>query len=1040
MTNSDAQNIPVGWTLRHTLLGHTVKINRVAWTPDGRLLVTAADDGTLRVWDVESGEATLVLNHVSDRGPDHVEDVAITPDGRTIISGTSESLKFWDIDTGEDLRTIPGFGPTVELAPNGQQLITCISPIQTITILGLESEGRLDLGRYRSYGPFVAVTPDGRYAITTAEDEALKVWDIASGELVRTLREHGSMEKSNRSWGSQMRSLTVTPDGERLIAGSEDHLIYVYDLKTGHLERILEGHTESLTGVSVSPDGGLLLSKGWQEAVRLWRCDDWSLLSILEESEDSMYVGVTPTFHPKRNDVIATFGDEQLSVRVWDLDLEEILGLQPSTPSVHYTTAKIVLVGDSGVGKTGLGWRLAHGTFEEHSSTHGQQFWVVYQLVGERPDNTECEAVLWDLAGQPDYRLVHSLFLDDVALALVLFDPTNRQEPLSGVSFWLKQLKPRQDHLGPTILIGARSDRGTSTLTEMELEAYCQQHDVSGGFIGTSAKTGEGLPELIARIKAQIPWGQMTATITTTTFKRVKEYVLSLKEDGEQQEVLVSPTALRQRLENTDPGWGFSDDEMMTAVQHLETHGYVNILRGSRGDVAILLAPDLLANLASSFVLEARRNPLGLGFLEENRLLRGEHNFPELIGLAEEERKILLDAAAVLFLERNICFRETFNESTFLVFPALINEKRPVIEDAEAFEDASYRISGAVENVYASLVVLLGYTNTFVRTNQWQNQAQYQLDEGQICGFRQAANREGEIEMVLYYALDTPEYVQLIFQGLFERFLSSRDLSIVRYEPVICSNLDCEERQERSAVMRQLNRERDFIFCSNCGNRLTLPVPEQLGALPRPEEEKLVEEEAVAGRRTAFEAALVHVKRISRDQDNGHRLPTCFISYAWGVPDHERWVVRLANNMKNASIDILLDRWHNPPGYLLDRFTDRIASSDFVVVVGTPELRQKYKEPRDETQDDDPIVASELTLINMRLRQPTRYGLKVIPLLLDGEPHAAFTPQLQNAVYIDFRDEDSYFVNLLDLIWRLYGLSFDNPLLDELRESMSPQR
>ena len=56
---------------------------------------------------------------------------------------------------------------------------------------------------------------------------------------------------------------------------------------------------------------------------------------------------------------------------------------------------------------------------------------------------------------------------------------------------------------------------------------------------------------------------------------------------------------------------------MMTAVGHLETHGYVSVLHGSNGQHTILLAPPVLVNLASSIVLEARRNPRGLGVLEE---------------------------------------------------------------------------------------------------------------------------------------------------------------------------------------------------------------------------------------------------------------------------------------------------------------------------------------------------------------------------------------------------------------------------------------
>ena len=84
-----------------------------------------------------------------------------------------------------------------------------------------------------------------------------------------------------------------------------------------------------------------------------------------------------------------------------------------------------MLVGDHSVGKSALGYRLIHGAFKEQASTHGQQFWVFPALGQRRADGTECEAILWDFAGQPDYRLVHALFVDNADLALVLFDASD---------------------------------------------------------------------------------------------------------------------------------------------------------------------------------------------------------------------------------------------------------------------------------------------------------------------------------------------------------------------------------------------------------------------------------------------------------------------------------------------------------------------------------------------------------------------------------------------------------------------------------------
>jgi hypothetical protein len=334
-----------------------------------------------------------------------------------------------------------------------------------------------------------------------------------------------------------------------------------------------------------------------------------------------------------------------------------------------------------------------------------------------RADGTECEAVLWDLAGQSVYGHVHPLFLDNVDTALVLFDPGNRQDPLKGVQFWLGHLKGKTQ-LPPTVLVGARVDRGEPALSQQELEQFCQRYGIRGGYISTSAKSSKGLDTLLERLKAQIPWEEMTGTVTTVTFKRIKDYVLALKEKPDREGVLVSPFALREQLQAADQDLRFTDAEMMTAVGHLETHGYVAILRGSADEQYILLTPDLLVGLASSIVLLADKNPRELGAVSETELLQGTYPFDELAGLSPAESQILLDAAILRFLQHNICFRETLRNETLLIFPGLIKQKRPLQDDLPATDAISYVVRGRVENLYASLVVLLGYTPSFTRINQ----------------------------------------------------------------------------------------------------------------------------------------------------------------------------------------------------------------------------------------------------------------------------------------------------------------------------------
>ncbi|HJU54463.1 MAG TPA: TIR domain-containing protein [Pyrinomonadaceae bacterium] len=690
------------------------------------------------------------------------------------------------------------------------------------------------------------------------------------------------------------------------------------------------------------------------------------------------------SFHPQLP-VLATLGEGDTIIRIWELD--EALLLGQAQEGVHYTTAKLVLVGDSGVGKTGLGWRLAHGEFKEHASTHGQQFWPITELGLTRKDGTECEAVLWDLAGQHAYRQIHSIFLDNVAAALVLFDPSNRQEPLKGVQFWLEQLKGK-GQLPPVVLVGARVDVSPPALSQQEFDQFCQRYGIRGGYISTSAKRGEGLDELLEILKAQIPWDEMTATVTTVTFKRIKDYVLSLKEKPDRKGVLVSPSALREQLQATDEEWRFTDAEMMTAVGHLETHGYVAVLRSSAGEQHILLTPELLVTLASSIVFLADKNPRELGAVSETELLQGKYPFDELAGLSPAESQILLDAAILRFLQHNICFRETLNDETLLIFPALIKQKRPLEDDMPATDDISYVVRGRVENLYASLVVLLGYTPSFTRINQWQNQAQYEMGEGEICGFRLIQDREGEIELVLYYGDQMPAIGRAKFQELFEQFLYQRDVEVTPFPPVVCPN---GHRQKRDSVMEAVREGLLSLYCYKCGRQTDLPNFDQPPTIGIDASPWLQREEAAARLRSAYEVQLTKVKGYRR----GWATPRCYVSH---LPAQEAWAKELVRDLRDAGV------------YVVEQAA-QVQPDDFVIVVDTPAYQKAF---------GTAALAADAPLVRARLGKEKRRLLS-LALTGRGTAHA-----LKACTFGDFRDETHYPVGLFDVILRLYAIPFDH--------------
>ena len=990
-----------GITLKRILRGHAGAIGRIAWSPDGRFLASPSDDKTIRIWDVAHGECTAVLEgHERE-----VHSVAWSPDSNFIASASRDAtLRLWNIAEMHEVWKITLSSDefyAVAFSPDGSKIAYADENELFIsdarygqTYFAINQAADITFGNM--HGPVeLAWSPNNHLLaceLGGPRGEDLKIFFISptTGEVLFFVDTKDSSHCFD--WH---------PTSKFFATGGDEGKVYICDIQTRENKTILEGHTGTIDGLRFSSDGSLLTTKAHDGTIRIWRCDTWDTLAIIHEKSSETYIhGIA--FHPWLS-ILATLGEQDTVIRIWDITMDVLLGCT-ATDSVRYTTAKLALVGDSGVGKTGLGWRLAHGEFKEHASTHGQQFWVVDDLCTTRADGTECEAVLWDLAGQHVYRPIHSIFLDNVDASLVLFDPSNRQDPLKGAQFWLEQLKDK-GQLPPSVLIGGRVDRGAPAIAQQYLEQFCQRYGISGGYISTSAKSGEGLDELIKILQAQIPWDKMTTTVTTVTFKRIKDYVLALKEKPDRQSVLVRPTELRRQLQATDPDWQFTDAEMMTAVGHLQTHGYVTILKSSAGDECILLTPELLVGLASSIVLLADKHPRELGAVSETELLQGRYPFEELAGLDEAERHILLDAAVLRFLEHNVCLRETFDNDTLLIFPGLIKQKRPLEDDFPATDDVSYVVRGRIENLYAMLVVLLGYTPSFIRINQWQNQAQYEMGKTEICGFRLIEDREGEIELVLYYSEQMPKRGRTSFQELFERFLYQREVEVTRFPPVLCPE---GHRLERATVISLIRENQTFAFCAKCGSKIDLPELDKPG-IGTGASVWLQREEAAVRLRRTYEAHLSRVKGYRR----GWATPRCYLSCA---PGQENGAKELVHDLKDAGVYIIENPAHVQP-------------DDFVVVLDTPAYKGHWKYPTETFQSDVKLVKDRMARSNRHL----------ISIVLEDKTSLAVPHDLRGCAPGNFCDATHYPISLFDLVLNLYGIPFTHAGFAPLRESLHQQ-
>src|SRR5262249_8819661 len=158
-----------------------------------------------------------------------------------------------------------------------------------------------------------------------------------------------------------------------MLCAAADATIRIWDTAFGRQVAILEGHTAAITGVSLSAEGQLLASRSLDGTMRLWRTDTWETVAVLPagiSERDS----VIPAFHP-RLPILAGLGEQTAELHIWELDLQLLLSISASAPVAHYTNAKVVLLGDSGVGKSGLALVLSEQPFASTDSTHGLRIW-----------------------------------------------------------------------------------------------------------------------------------------------------------------------------------------------------------------------------------------------------------------------------------------------------------------------------------------------------------------------------------------------------------------------------------------------------------------------------------------------------------------------------------------------------------------------------------------------------------------------------------------------------------------------------------------
>ncbi len=345
--------------------GHTDKVYSVVFSPDGTKLASASNDGTARIWDVETtrvvrefkvdaGLTYAVFNpqgtHLSISTKDgHIltydisdgaivhdieahEDViwwlAYSPDGSRIVSASADmTARVWDSVSCELLLTLEGHVDelsSVAYSPDGTKIATA-SYDQTVRIWD-SSTGEL-LFRLTGHGggvTAVAFKPDGTRLASASTDRLIRMWDMDTGELLMSIPGH-------RDW---IFSLAFTRDGSTLYSTSSDRTIRSWDTTHGRPDLLLRGHSDQIFSVAISPDEKFIATASQDTTVRLWNVSkDGSFELFTLNYKDRVH---DLAYSPDGTRFIAA-GRDQL-VHVWDAaSRRELLALEG-----HERTVKAV--------------------------------------------------------------------------------------------------------------------------------------------------------------------------------------------------------------------------------------------------------------------------------------------------------------------------------------------------------------------------------------------------------------------------------------------------------------------------------------------------------------------------------------------------------------------------------------------------------------------------------------------------------------------------------------------------------------------------
>lgn len=645
--------------------------------------------------------------------------------------------------------------------------------------------------------------------------------------LVATLGEHGDICLSEFSsnkynvttfgvhYGAKILSINKT--ATLIASASENRTICLWRCNrnipgnpTSPIS-VFEGHTQTPHSIAFSNDGRLLFSLD-NNSLKIWSIDRLTCLATIQKHPEHPIIS-TMSVNPKENKIALGTG---LNTYIIDIDVERLLSTS-EIPIVKYTSAKIVLLGKSDVGKSCLAMRLAENRYpsdNEQQTTHGMKCWTVPParfITQSFPEDERRDITLWDFGGQEEYRLIHQLFLHDTTMALVLFDPT--RDDFSDVEIWSNRLEKHfQGRPTRKILVGTKVDGAISHINRSDIEHIRDKYGFTD-YIETSAKNNLGIQNLINAISNKLDWATLTTTSRPEFFQQIRDKL----EEYKHRTIISLDDFL---LEMFGPQFSNEQREATNAViTQLAQQGLLALCRSASESEWLILQVHEIERYGASLILAAKNNPRGVPALELKALGSLDLKLPRILPenrLPRAKEKIIIECTVQLLLTNGICF----SHEGLLVFPSLFPLSESSTQEVpDSLATMYYDFSGAIDNIYASLVAWLVIAQDFGELRLWANRAEFSIEGHGVCGIYKTKRSGGFANLNIYFDTFVQQDRRDTFINFTENHLKQQGINIKEHLRIKC---DCGATIPEDRLRIRISKGYTNIHCDECANIIAI--------------------------------------------------------------------------------------------------------------------------------------------------------------------------------------------------------------------------